>query len=230
MSIDEGQDIAINEFMLLYNLNQKNVIFNIYGDTNQLIKSGRGISKWSELNNIFHATNYKLNENYCNANQITRFCNRSFNMDVLRTGVDGSVVREINRSELEAAISELKINTERIAVLLPRSVQKNRYIHRDELPVYISDRIGDDIDNGRIAVKYVDEVKGIEFDRVYVVSNKMSRNEKYIAYTRALSDLIIVFDEDIKDYDDGSKAKVTVKNTRREPKKSSVENKGSLIW
>ena len=44
---------------------------------------------------------------------------------------------------------------------------------------------------------YVDEVKGIEFDKVFVVSNKMTKNEKYIAYTRALSELVIVVDENI---------------------------------
>ena len=41
---------------------------------------------------------------------------------------------------------------------------------------------------------YVDEVKGIEFDRVYVFPAQMGRNEKYIAYTRALSELIVVVD------------------------------------
>ena len=44
---------------------------------------------------------------------------------------------------------------------------------------------------------YVDEVKETEFDKVYVIPNNMGRNEKYIAYTRALSDLIIVIDESV---------------------------------
>lgn len=46
---------------------------------------------------------------------------------------------------------------------------------------------------------YVDEVKGIEFDKVFVIPNKMSKNEKYIAYTRALSELVIVVDENLVD-------------------------------
>lgn len=44
--------------------------------------------------------------------------------------------------------------------------------------------------------------KGIEFDKAYVVVNKMSRNEKYIAYTRALSELILVVDDRVEEYDD----------------------------
>ena len=41
----------------------------------------------------------------------------------------------------------------------------------------------------------MDEVKGVEFDRVFVVPNGMTQNEKYIAFTRALSNLTIVIDE-----------------------------------
>lgn len=41
---------------------------------------------------------------------------------------------------------------------------------------------------------YVDEVKGKEFDTAFMVSAKMTRNEKYIAYTMALSKLVIVVD------------------------------------
>ena len=47
---------------------------------------------------------------------------------------------------------------------------------------------------------HVDEVKGIEFDKVFVASTKMQRNEKYIAYTRALSEQIIVVDESVAKY------------------------------
>ena len=64
--------------------------------------------------------------------------------------------------------------------------------------------IGDKIDNGLIALMYVDEVKGIEFDKAYVVVNRMSRNEKYIAYTRALSELVLVVDDRVDEYDDGA--------------------------
>ena len=37
----------------------------------------------------------------------------------------------------------------------------------------------------------------IEFDKVFVVPNGMTENEKYIAYTRALSELILVIDDKI---------------------------------
>ena len=37
----------------------------------------------------------------------------------------------------------------------------------------------------------IDDAKGLEFSSVIVLSGRMSRNEKYIAYTRALDDLYI---------------------------------------
>ena len=199
MCVDEGQDLAYNEYRLLYDLNQQHIVFNIFGDTNQLMKTGRGISDWSVLSNFIQAENYKLNENYRNTNQITRFCNRSFDMTVTQTGVDGLNVREIPRKELEAELATLNVTKERIAILVPRGVQKSKYLDKKQLPSSITEIIGDKMDNGFISLMYVDEVKGIEFDKAFVVCNKMIRNEKYIAYTRALSELILVIDSEIEE-------------------------------
>ena len=197
--VDEGQDMSINEYRLIYALNQRDVIFNVYGDVNQLLKPGRGILDWNELKNEFSMKEFRLNENYRNTNQITRFCNDSFEMTVLQTGVDGAKVREIPRRDLEKEISELNLGAEKTAILVPRSVMRKSYLNRSILPVRIRNAISQKIDNGLISFMYVDEVKGIEFDKVFVVSNKMTKNEKYIAYTRALSELVIVVDESISD-------------------------------
>lgn len=199
LCVDEGQDLALNEYRLLYEINGRNVIFNVFGDTNQLMKQGRGISDWAALQKAFGAKIYTLNENYRNTNQITRFCNSSFDMNVTQTGVDGANVREISRRDLEKELAELNIGSERLAILVPRSVQKKQYLHQELLPPSIAKIIGEKIDNGCIALMYVDEVKGIEFDRAFVVCGAMSRSEKYIAYTRALSELILVIDSEIAD-------------------------------
>lgn len=231
--VDEGQDLAINEYRLIAELNQNNAIFNIFGDTNQLIKPKRGISEWSELEEFCDAEKHILNENYRNTNQITRFCNRCFDMDVLQTGVDGFKVREIARRELELNLNQSKITTERLAILVPRGVQKKKYLNLDLLPETIVEKIGDKIGNGLISLLYVDESKGIEFDKVFVVSNKMSRNEKYIAYTRALSELIVVVDDSVADYDDGSTAIIKEdkrKSISKESTEKSKSKKGTLAW
>lgn len=195
--IDEGQDLAVNEYRLIRELNGNDVIFNIYGDTNQLIHPGRGITDWDKLRKLFDFKQYSLNENYRNTNQITRFCNDSFNMSMLQTGVDGPKVREITKDEFEEELSDLQIGKERVAVLLPRGIQKKTYIDQSLLGSEVRKAIGEEIDNEKIAVMYVDEVKGIEFDKVYVDTRNMGRNEKYIAYTRALNELIVVIDESV---------------------------------
>ena len=106
-------------------------------------------------------------------------------LQTLQTGVDGPKVREIPRRDLEKELAGLKVTTERVAILLPRTVQKMKYLDMDILPENTRKIIGETMDNGFISIMYVDEVKGIEFDKVFVVSAKMRRNEKYIAYTRA---------------------------------------------
>lgn len=224
MCVDEGQDLALNEYKLINELNYGKVVFNIFGDTNQLIKPGRGIANWDELERIFQAQRYELNENYRNTNQITKFCNRSFGMNVLQTGVDGSKVKEISRQDLEKEIAALNVTTQRIAILVPRQIQKKKYLKKDSIPEEIMNLVDEDMENGHIALMYVDEVKGIEFDKVFVVSNGMTRNEKYIAYTRALSDLIIVVDESIKPRKRKSNSR------ERKTDKNPTNGNGTLKW
>lgn len=207
---DEGQDLAFNEYKLISELNGNDAIYNIFGDTNQLLKLGRGIASWDRLGSAFSMKVFYLNENYRNTNQITRFCNQSFGMNVKQTGVDGAKVKEIPRRELEKELSDLNPTTERIAILVPRKVIKKNYLDMEILPETIKNAIGNKIDNGIISLMYVDEVKGIEFDKVFVIPNRMSTNEKYIAYTRALSELIIVVDETIPNVDDTESEKTEI--------------------
>lgn len=229
--VDEGQDLAVNEYRLLLELNQNNVVFNIFGDTNQLMKSGRGIADWSMIMSEFNAEQFVLNENYRNTNQITRFCNDNFGLKTLQTGVDGPKVREILRKDLEKELAGLRVTTERVAILLPRTVQKMKYLDMDILPEDIRKIIGDTMDNGFISVMYVDEVKGIEFDKVFTVSAKMRRNEKYIAYTRALSELIIVVDETVVAYETETNKKEKVNVNRLERKTENTTRKSvALKW
>lgn len=196
--VDEGQDMSLNEYRLLLDTHSPRPIFNIYGDTNQLLKKNRGISSWNTLQTLLSRPLFKiftLNENYRNTNQIIQLCNQLFNLDTTLLGVDGKEVAYIRRYELEQKLSRQIIRNERIAVLLPRTVRNRmKYLNANLLSDSIKPIIGKTMGNGLISILYVDEVKGIEFDRVFVVSKDMSNNEKYVAYTRALSELIIVTD------------------------------------
>lgn len=191
--VDEAQDISRNEYKLFKQLDSESAIYNLYGDTMQLINTEKGIRDWAELNDVFKFEKYSLNENYRNTNQITQFCNAMFNMKVQQTGVDGVKVREIHRLDLEEYLSKLKVSSDRTAIIISRSYSKDTFIDIDKLPENIAAAISsDELGVGIISLMYIDEIKGIEFDRVFVMPEGMSENEKYIAFTRALSELIIV--------------------------------------
>ena len=199
--IDEGQDLAKNEYKLIRDINDRSAVFNIYGDTNQLLRKERGVEDWAQIKEFLPtAKQYELNENYRNTNQITQYCNDTFHMTVEKTGADGRKVKEIDRSRFGDVLGKLTLRDERLAIILPRAVEKQKYLNGEKLPKRITTVLGDEIGSGRITLAYVDEVKGIEFDHVFVVPNGMSKNEKYIAFTRALSSLTLVIDRTIPDF------------------------------
>lgn len=70
----------------------------------------------------------------------------------------------------------------------------------------------------------VEQSKGLEFETVFAVTGRMSENEKYITYTRALNELY-VYDEEIKlsvisiktgTNEKADKKKVAVRSEKRE--------------
>lgn len=190
--IDEGQDVSYLEYERIIAQNKNHTaFFNVYGDLNQRIKQGRGLVTWEQLKRKLLAKEYLLNENYRNTNQITQYCNDVFNFDMTLTGVEGAPVRNIPFDEMVSELAELAIHDERTAVILPRTMSKQRVTRARKLDNQ-RDKLSVKFDTSRISIMYVDEIKGIEFDRVYVVDQDMEKNERYIAFTRALDNLTIV--------------------------------------
>ncbi len=190
--IDEGQDMSFREYELIVEQNKQNrAHYNVYGDLNQRIKRGRGLVTWEQLKRKLLAHEYLLNENYRNTNQITQYCNDVFHFDMTLTGVEGDPVRNITFSEMMDEVAALKADGERVAIILPRTMSKQR-VTRGKAVSAVKDKLSVKFDPAKISVMYVDEIKGIEFDRVYVVDEDMERNERYIAFTRALDKLAIV--------------------------------------
>jgi len=192
LCFDEGQDISINEYRLIFDVNAQETIFNIYGDTNQLIKSNvRGLERWTPMINKLNSGYFDLNENYRNTNQITRFCNEYFNQNNSCTGIDGEDVEYIKPVKLESLINDMEIEEKRIAVVY---CDRNNDLYFDKSRLYPAKRdlISDSVEAGKICVSNVENVKGIEFDIVFAITKEMSINEKYIAFTRPLSKLYIV--------------------------------------
>lgn len=190
--VDEGQDVSFCEYELIIEQNKKNkAYYNVYGDLNQRIKKGRGLTTWEQLKTKLIAHEYELNENYRNTNQITQYCNEVFNFDMTLTGVEGEPVRIISFKDMLGELAVSRMTSERTAVILPRTMAKTR-VTRSTIIKDADEKFSTKFDTSKIDVMYVDEIKGIEFDKVYVVDENLERNERYIAYTRALDKLTIV--------------------------------------
>lgn len=190
--VDEGQDVSYYEYEAIIEQNAANkAYYNVYGDLNQRIKQGRGLATWEQLKTKLIAHQYELNENYRNTNQITQYCNEVFNFDMTLTGVEGEPVRNITFKEMLEELAMSAASEDRTAVILPRTMAKTR-VTRSPIVDAVKDSFSIKFDTTKVSVMYVDEIKGIEFNRVFVVDEDMERNERYIAFTRALDKLTIV--------------------------------------
>lgn len=185
LCIDEAQDIAPTQFELLKNINGKNLKFNIYGDLNQQVEDGVNIGDWSKIKDICGSTEiFTLNENYRNSENIVDFYNSDLGFSDISFGLRSRDVTKISENEIQSIIELCLAKDNRIAVIC---------LHKQILGQFANTNTEmGKVKAGKISLMTVKEVKGLEFDVVIVFPDGMSRNEKYIAYTRALNDLFIV--------------------------------------
>ena len=181
--IDEAQDYSLDDYRLLRDANGDSVRFNLFGDEAQNLSPHSGLPSWKPLQDVFPMTLYQLNENYRNTVEITQHVNRAFGFNLLAIGIRGPGVRTLVwRSVREAMQTELQTDPEiRIAWIV-----KDEAIFREA-----HELLPPDIRN-RIFFGSVQQAKGLEFDTVYVIETGMTQNERYIAHTRALTNLIFV--------------------------------------
>lgn len=188
LAIDEGQDISPCEYRLIEKVNGS-VIFNIYGDTNQLIKQGYGTDNWDELKDIKDFSCFELPINYRNTMQIAAYGNEKLNMSTKAVGINGPKVSELELEELPYI--ELDTKGLRVAIICKnlKSPYMKRIVsgYKKENMVAIGK-----IEKGKVSFIDIENAKGLEFDKVYAIPREMTVNEQYIAYTRALTELVVV--------------------------------------
>lgn len=184
LNIDEGQDLSPSEYQILKSVNGQDTIFNIYGDINQRI-STKGLYNWNDIEGLDQR--FELREDYRNTEQITHFCNHELGYSFTPIGIQGKPVEYILFESLLKDISE---NTHRDDPIR-RAVIFSSYDHPSvQSLVELGCCLGS-IQSGRISLLSVEDAKGLEFDKVYVMEWNMSKNERYISYTRALQDLAV---------------------------------------
>jgi DNA helicase IV len=182
VNIDEAQDISVNEYELIRKANI-NSIFNLYGDTNQLLFKNRGIEKWELLGN-YNLKGFKLNINYRNVSSITKYCNENLSpLSMEAMGVEGDPVNEISINNINDFIENRCYIIVKDKTILDklRIRQEYNFIEKKD----------DNISDTMLNIMTVEMAKGMEFSNVIVVDIGMNKREKYVAYTRALNKLIV---------------------------------------
>ena len=189
LNIDEAQDFAYTEFMVLKDVLGSKAVFNLYGDVNQSIYEYKGISDWDILQDITENNIYLLNENYRNTTQITEFCNEEFDADITAIGLTGE---DVVRTDFDDAIKRLRGIVKddpdtKAAIIYRRGLEGLDFaLKKQNLSCSFNS-----ISEYGISVITVEEAKGLEFGAVVVVDNYMTLNEQYVSNTRALDNLII---------------------------------------
>ena len=179
--IDEGQDISDAEFSLLKKIHS-DAAFNVFGDLRQNVTPWRGVKNWNAVSD----TVYTLNRNYRNTNEIVDFVTARVGVEMSAIGLHGSEVTQICPKQLNAFFKDKQG--------LKAVIAKEEY-----LPLFKKRGFRMLSEQGKLSktqvnVMSVYESKGLEFSAVAVYDKGMTDNEKYIAYTRALADLVVIKD------------------------------------
>lgn len=191
LCIDEAQDAAPSEYDLLRNVLGPSCVFNLYGDVHQSIYQGHSIQNWSDLSR-YKMEVLDLDYNYRNTVEISEFCNREFHMNVKPIGITGEpvTIKTLNAAIQEAVQFQKQDVKRTVAILYHYGEQPtSNMLYRLLDPAIMS---WNKVQAGKISILSATSAKGLEFDLAVVVPTGMVDNEKYIAYTRAVEQLIIV--------------------------------------
>lgn len=191
--IDEVQDYSIQE-LLLYKLFFSNSVFNYYGDVNQCLNN-RGFAEIEKSLIVDQDNIFYINENYRNANEITRFINKEFKMNMTPLGLSGTV--KIIKANDILHVLEVN-NSDRLAIIVDNNnimsylFDCHFYNVHNQFNKIATDN--DCVRRDKINIITADKAKGLEFEQVVVVKNDMSNSKLYVSYSRALNNLFVVTD------------------------------------
>lgn len=219
VSIDEAQDLGYAHFACLKKL-FKFTNFSIYGDLSQSIYAYRGIERWSEVNEILNdnsemkylAKSYRTTIEIMNfANKILKHLNVSLAEPVIRHGEEVLVSNPSNNiTHIEEKIKDYtNKGYKSIAIICKEEKDVNKYYEhfKNKMNVSKLDEFSLSYDGG-VCILPVALAKGLEFDAVIVVdvnnsnynkSNILDMKLLYVALTRALHELNVIYNNDLCD-------------------------------
>lgn len=188
--VDEFQNYSPFEIECLKGAFEKPV-FNLYGDFDQRIEN-KGLKLQEELESLLSPDMYNINVNYRNAKQITQYINKCVHKNMQSIGVDGTV------TELPYDSCEFELHNRTAIIAKDPNVIQKLLRQRDNKDLFAPIEKAHS-DERKIVVMDVNACKGLEFDTVYVFVDGMSESEKYVAFTRALDQLVVITDSNVEE-------------------------------
>lgn len=219
VSIDEAQDLGYMHYAALKKM-FKFTNFSVYGDLSQSIYAYRGIESWDEVKEIIEGNNEikYLAKSYRTTIEIMDFANKILNHlnvplaePVIRNGENVKVIKTNNSlSLIEKNLNEFKQKGYKsVAIICKDEKEVNKYYNSFKDMIRISKLDESSLSyNGEICVLPISLAKGLEFDAVIVTSvtnNNYNKNNildmklLYVALTRALHELVVLYDNDLCD-------------------------------
>lgn len=195
--IDEMQDyspLALDILSIIYPAPKT-----ILGDINQTLEKTLDNSYLKNLAKMLDAKNlFVLNTTYRSTSQIAKYCQKQIGLrGVKQFNREGDEVEIINQKNLNKTLKKLCDKFESVAVICPakKDAEKTANEIPENLGFTVIDETCGEVKNRRVVLP-VSMSKGLEFDAVVYVGQtnkeKIFKNIKYVACTRALHNLVVV--------------------------------------
>lgn len=187
--VDEGQDLHAADYRMIRKLYPKAEL-NVFGDTSQVLHQACGISDWATETGIPKV--FKLNNNYRNAPEIVAYCNSETGSDMTFFGS----LRPDNAPRVLRSVTEIRseIASRKPAIIVKSSEEYKALCAAAGLTpdsIEYLDMNSDSETSGKLHCYSIYAAKGLEFKNVLVYTANMSKNQKIVAFTRALERLCI---------------------------------------
>lgn len=217
--VDEAQDLNILQLTCLKTLSSKEC-FNFYGDLNQSISKRFAIKSWDDLKEVFpgNTLDFNLYVSFRSTRQIVERASRELIDAGITENIPLSVARD-GEVPIEKTLHSYKETLEQLAqdiYNIRREKRKSigivttsehsqedikRYLAGKGIDTQIITDTFEDFEHDGTYLVDIGLVKGLEFDSVFIL-NMNSRDfdtntgghfKKFVAITRAMSDIFIYF-------------------------------------
>ena len=217
--IDEAQDYGLFAFDVIKTISPSST-FSIYGDLAQAIYPFQGIDKWEDVQSMVFNDNCQLlhlDKSYRNTIEITNNANSV--LDKIKLNIAQPVIRHGNDVVFGNFTKDLSYKMKKINDLFASGYNTIAIICKNDKEAI---KVYKELLSNGVNIKYISNTdakyegglfvltsacaKGLEFDavivndassNVYDSNNKEDMNLLYVAITRALHELIILYDKKI---------------------------------